>query len=61
VLAVGGFAAFLLGGLYAVGLVVAGRAGRGSGIPFGPWMLAGAFVGLAVGEPVGGWYLGLLG
>ncbi|HYQ76882.1 prepilin peptidase [Cellulomonas sp.] len=61
VLAVGGFAAFLLGGLYATALVVTGRAGRGSGIPFGPWMLTGAFVGLAVGGPVGGWYLGLLG
>jgi len=60
VLAVGGFAAFLLGGLYAVGLVVARRAGRKSGIPFGPWMLAGAWLGIAVGEQVGDWYLGLL-
>lgn len=60
VLAVGGFAAFLLGGLYAVGLVLARRAGRRSGIPFGPWMLAGAWLGIAVGERVGDWYLGLL-
>lgn len=59
-LAVGGFAAFLLGGLYAVGLLVTRRAGRGSGIPFGPWMLAGAAVGIAAGEPVARWYLGLL-
>ncbi|GIG36861.1 prepilin peptidase [Cellulomonas pakistanensis] len=60
-LVVGGFAAFLLGGVYAAVLVVLGRAGRGSGIPFGPWMLAGAFVGIAVGDPVGAWYVGLLG
>lgn len=58
VLAVGGFAAFVLGGLYAVGLLVARRAGRRSGIPFGPWMLAGAWLGIAVGERVGDWYLG---
>jgi leader peptidase (prepilin peptidase) / N-methyltransferase len=60
VLVVGGFAAFLLGGLFAVGLVVAGRAGRRSGIPFGPWMLAGAWLGIALGGRVGDWYLGLL-
>ena len=39
-LVVGWFAAFLLGGLFSVGLLLAGRAGRKSGIPFGPWMLA---------------------
>ncbi|MET0435246.1 MAG: prepilin peptidase [Cellulomonas sp.] len=60
VLVVGGFAAFLLGGLYAVGLVVTGRADRRSGIPFGPWMLAGAWLGIALGGRVGDWYLGLL-
>lgn len=58
--AVGAFAAFLLGGLLAVSLVVTGRAGRRSGIPFGPWMLAGAFLGLAIGAPVADWYVGLL-
>jgi leader peptidase (prepilin peptidase)/N-methyltransferase len=60
-LAVGAFAAFLLGALFSVGLMVARRAGRKSGIPFGPWMLLGAFAGVAAGEPVAGWYLGLLG
>lgn len=59
-LAVGAFAAFVLGGVVAVALLVTGRARRGSGIPFGPWMLAGAWVGLVLGGPLARWYLGLL-
>ncbi|WP_217614065.1 A24 family peptidase [Cellulomonas sp. GbtcB1] len=59
VLVVGGFAAFLLGGLHAVGLVLTGRARRRTGIPFGPWMFAGAWLGLAVGRRLGAWFLGL--
>ncbi|TFC59886.1 A24 family peptidase [Cryobacterium sp. TMB1-7] len=60
-LAVGSFAAFLLGGFYAVGLLVARRATRKSGIPFGPWMLAGAWVGIFFGDRVWDGYLTLLG
>ncbi|GIG20377.1 prepilin peptidase [Cellulomonas chitinilytica] len=56
-LLVGWFAAFLLGGLFAVGLVVARRAGRKSGIPFGPWMLLGAAVGIVAGEQLWSAYL----
>jgi leader peptidase (prepilin peptidase) / N-methyltransferase len=59
-LAVGGFAAFVLGGVFSVVLLLTGRAGRRSGIPFGPWMLAGAGVGVAVGERLWAAYLGLL-
>ena len=59
VLAVGAMAAFLLGGVFAVVLVVRGRAGRGSGIPFGPWMLLGAAVGIGVGQQAWDGYLGL--
>jgi leader peptidase (prepilin peptidase)/N-methyltransferase len=58
-LAVGAFTAFLLGGIYGVALMVARRAGRKSAIPFGPWMIAGAWVGIAVGETVGRMYVGL--
>lgn len=58
-LAVGGFAAFLLSGLFAVGLLVTRRADRKSGIPFGPWMLLGAAVGIAWGEPVWSAYVAL--
>ena len=58
--AIGSFSAFLLGGVYSIGLVIAGRAGRKTGIPFGPWMILGAAVGIAVGEPLWDAYLGLL-
>lgn len=60
-LAVGSFGAFLLGGTFAIVLLVVRRAGRRSGIPFGPWMLAGAWLGIAVGAPVWDLYLGVLG
>lgn len=59
-LAVGAFAAFLLGGLVSVVLLATGRVRRGGGIPFGPWMLAGAWVGVLVGAPVADAYLSLL-
>ncbi len=38
----GGFAGFLLGGVFAAALLVSGRAGRKQPIPFGPFMIAGA-------------------
>lgn len=60
-LAVGAFAAFVLGGLYAIVLVVLRRARRGTGIPFGPWMLAGAWVGVFAGPSIWSGYLTLLG
>lgn len=49
VLCAGGFAGFLLGALYGVGLVLLRRAGRKTGIPFGPFMIAGALLGLLFG------------
>lgn len=58
--AVGAFGAFLLGGLFSVVLLVTGRASRTSGIPFGPWMVAGAALGFAAGEAIWRSYLGLL-
>lgn len=60
-LAVGAFAAFLLGGLFGVALLAAKRANRKSGIPFGPWMLAGAWVGIFFGSAVWDGYLTLVG
>ncbi|WP_235038007.1 A24 family peptidase [Microbacterium sp. 18062] len=44
---VGVFAGFLAGGIYSVGLIAARRADRRTAIPFGPWMLLGAWLGLA--------------
>lgn len=60
-LAVGAFAAFLLGGLFSVILVVARRAGRRTAIPFGPWMLAGAWLGIFAGAHIFNAYLALFG
>ncbi|MFB6839815.1 prepilin peptidase [Streptomyces sp. NPDC056361] len=45
----GAFAGFLLGAVYGLGLVVLRRAGRSAAIPFGPFMLAGALLGLLLG------------
>ena len=59
-LIVGGFAAFLLGGAFSVGLLATGRANRKSRIPFGPWMVVGAATGIAVGESVWQSYLALV-
>jgi leader peptidase (prepilin peptidase)/N-methyltransferase len=58
---VGAFGAFLLGGSFAIGLMVAGRAKRGSGIPFGPWMLGGAWLGVFIGQSVLDGYLRIIG
>ncbi len=49
-LTVGAFSAFLLGGLFSGVLLIMRRARKGTGIPFGPWMILGAAVGVAVGE-----------
>lgn len=60
-LAVGSMAAFLLGGLVGVVLILLGRARRTTAIPFGPWMLGGAWVGILLGEPIARGYLTLVG
>ena len=60
-LIVGAFSAFLLGGLFALVLLITRRANRKSGIPFGPWMLAGAWLGIFYGEQIAIGYLSLFG
>lgn len=55
--AVGFFAAFLTGGVYGVALMLLRRAGRRTAIPFGPWMLLGAWAGIIFGGPIADWYL----
>jgi leader peptidase (prepilin peptidase)/N-methyltransferase len=60
-LATGAIAAFILGGLFAVVLVITRRANRKSGIPFGPWMILGAWVGIAFGNQLFAGYLTLFG
>ena len=58
-LLVGAFSAFLLGGFFGLALIVSRRANRKSGIPFGPWMLGGAWLGILFGETIWNWYLSL--
>jgi leader peptidase (prepilin peptidase)/N-methyltransferase len=58
--AVGAFAAFLLGGLVGVVLMAARLAKLRSRIPFGPYMLAGAFLAVFAAAPIADWYLNLL-
>ncbi|MDI9887563.1 A24 family peptidase [Streptomyces sp. HNM0645] len=49
VLFVGAFAGFLLGAFYGLGLVLLRGAGRGTAIPFGPFMISGTLIGLLLG------------
>ncbi|GGZ36504.1 prepilin peptidase [Streptomyces rubiginosohelvolus] len=53
VLFVGGFAGFLFGAAYGLALVLLRRAGRRTGIPFGPFMIAGALTGVLLGALAG--------
>ncbi|MEU5158390.1 A24 family peptidase [Streptomyces sp. NPDC020875] len=49
VLLAGACAGFLFGSVYGLGLMVRGRAGRRDAIPFGPFMIVGAFTGVVAG------------
>jgi len=53
----GGFLGFLLGGVVGGALMVARRAGRKSQIPFGPFMIAGAFIAVLAGDALADLYL----
>lgn len=56
-LIVGAFSAFLLGGLFGAILMMGRRATRKSRIPFGPFMLGGAGVGVFAGVGIANLYL----
>jgi leader peptidase (prepilin peptidase)/N-methyltransferase len=58
-LIVGALLAFVLGGLFGIALIIIRRGGRKTAIPFGPWMLAGAWIGILVGTPLAAGYLSL--
>jgi leader peptidase (prepilin peptidase)/N-methyltransferase len=61
VLAVGAFAGVLLGGVVGIGLLLGGRAGRKSAIPYGPFMLTGALLAVFVGASIAHGYVHLTG
>ena len=58
--AFGAFAGFLLGGLVGAVLLALRLVSRKSRIPFGPYMLAGAFLAVFAAVPVADWYTTLL-
>lgn len=60
-LVVGFFAAFLLGGIAGIALIIARRVKLRGGIPFGPWLLVGAWVGIVAGEYIARQYLSFVG
>lgn len=60
-LAVGSLAAFIGGGMFSIVLLLTRRAGRRTGVPFGPWMLAGAWLGIFAGAPIATAYLHVMG
>jgi leader peptidase (prepilin peptidase)/N-methyltransferase len=56
-LAVGAFLGFLVGGVVGVVLLATRRTKLRSAIPYGPYLLAGAWLGVVAGAPIGHWYL----
>lgn len=59
-LVVGAFAAFLAGGIYGIALLFSRRAGRRTAIPFGPWIILGAWIGIVAGDVIADGYVSLL-
>ena len=57
---IGAFSAFVFGGIVGAALMLLRRANRKSRIPFGPYMLAGAFLAVFAGAPIWQWYTSLL-
>ncbi len=58
-LVVGVFLAFLIGGLAGVAIMVFTKRGRKAKMPFGPAMMAAAWLGALWGDSIASWYLGL--
>jgi leader peptidase (prepilin peptidase)/N-methyltransferase len=52
------FAAFVLGGVASILLLLLTKANRKDAIPFGPWLVLGSWLGIAFGESIAEWYLG---
>lgn len=59
-LLVGAFGGFVLGAAAGVLVMSAGRGGRRTALPFGPFMIAGALLAIFVADPIADWYTGLL-
>lgn len=53
---VGFFFGFLLGAVWGVALILAGKGGRKTAVPFGPFMIAGCWLALLWGQAIATWY-----
>jgi leader peptidase (prepilin peptidase)/N-methyltransferase len=60
-LAVGSIGAYFLGGIFGLVLILLHKTTRKSGIPFGPWMVLGAWVGILFGNLIWTDYLSVFG
>ena len=60
-LVVGAFAGFLVGAVGGIALIASGRGKLATKIPYGPYMLLGALVGILWGTSIAHWYLSLSG
>jgi prepilin signal peptidase PulO-like enzyme (type II secretory pathway) len=49
------------GCLVGVAAIAAGRGGRKTALPFGPFMIAGALLAIFLASPIADWYVDLLG
>lgn len=58
---VGLFSAFALGAVTGIVLMIARRAGRKSAIPFGPFLVVGAGIGLVLGDAIWTGYVAMIG
>lgn len=54
------FFAFFSGAIIGLGLIMAGKRGLKSEIPFGPFLVSGTFFALFFGEKIANWYLNFL-
>lgn len=57
----GAVAAFVLGALFAIALLIKRSVNHKTGIPFGPWMMVGAWVAVLFSAPIVRTYLSLVG
>ena len=58
--ALGLYGSFVLGALVSVPLLLAGRAGRRTAIPFGPFLVVATLAQALYGEPLADWLRGML-
>ena len=58
---VGSLGAFFLGGIFGLVLILLRKTTRKSGIPFGPWMVLGAWIGILFGNQLWTDYLSVFG